>query len=425
MLHLPNGCYCSELTVNPAGWMTGGAMLIKKDWYIQYKFYDPNRLVISEYTTGRLMILKKMNRIKTLKERREATRAMIENELDLLQNHGYNPISIKQRKGLPADVPEPAEPENLLIVQRTTPFLKALDFALQRSMGVEAYKLDIESALRYIGIAARALKYTELNIYDIRVDHISNLLEYCLQNNINWSPKRYNKVKGELGGLFRYLIEKNAASSNAPRDVKKMPVKENEREVLTAEEIRAVKKHLYKTNRPFYNFMMIFKYSGGREIELMRLKGRNVNLKNQTYTAEVLKGTASDISRTITNKALPFWKEHMKNCKPDEYLWSTGLKPGLVHVNSRQITRRWKRLVKDKLGITADFYSWKHINTGEIVEEFGIEAAAFQNGHKSTDMVKKHYGKKAHEKRLHEMLKGASGSNVVKMPLKSKAAVSC
>ena len=50
-------------------------------------------------------------------------------------------------------------------------------------------------------------------------------------------------VKGELGGLFRYLIEKNAASFNEARDVRKINEEDVhfERQTMTEGEIAIVK----------------------------------------------------------------------------------------------------------------------------------------------------------------------------------------
>ncbi|HEX8316482.1 MAG TPA: hypothetical protein VF609_15880 [Flavisolibacter sp.] len=55
MIHLSNGCKCSEPKVNPANWETGKASL-KKNWFIYYRFYDPS--VKDKYPKGKLRIIK-------------------------------------------------------------------------------------------------------------------------------------------------------------------------------------------------------------------------------------------------------------------------------------------------------------------------------------------------------------------------------
>ena len=45
-----------------------------------------------------------------------------------------------------------------------------------------------------------------------------------------------------------------------------------------------------------------------------------------------------------------------------------------------QIGRSWKHYAKKPLGITADFYSLKHLNTDATVDALGMEDSAAQNG---------------------------------------------
>jgi hypothetical protein len=89
MLQLPNGCKCSEPKVNPSNWETSKASL-KKNWYIYYRFYDPAHE--QKYPKGKLRIIKGMNEVKTLEERRSVTKALIELELSELKKLGFNPI---------------------------------------------------------------------------------------------------------------------------------------------------------------------------------------------------------------------------------------------------------------------------------------------------------------------------------------------
>lgn len=68
--------------------------------------------------------------------------------------------------------------------------------------------------------------------------------------------------------------------------------------------------------------------------------------------------------------------------------------------------QHWWKWVKKPLGITADFYSLKHVHTSEIVDMAGDEAAADHNAHTSTGIVKEIYDV-ARKKREHEKVKKA------------------
>src|ERR1700749_376027 len=128
MITLPNNCYCSELSVHPQNWKQIGAS-VKKDWYIHYRFYDP--MFSSEYPTGMLRIVKRMNRFKDLAARRQATKDMIATEIDILQNDGFNPITKKCLK--------PIANNN---ISETTSLLSALQFALDKKQCEELTRKD-------------------------------------------------------------------------------------------------------------------------------------------------------------------------------------------------------------------------------------------------------------------------------------------
>ena len=88
---------------------------------------------------------------------------------------------------------------------------------------------------------------------------------------------------------------------------------------------------------------------------------------------------------------MPLWIAQVAGASPENYVFSEGLLPGTTAIKSYQITKRWYRLVKKKLGITADFYSLKHLNTDETAALLDIKDAAAQNSHTSTVITMKHY----------------------------------
>ena len=72
----------------------------------------------------------------------------------------------------------------------------------------------------------------------------------------------------------------------------------------------------------------------------------------------------------------------MKQCKTEHYIFSIGLKPGHKPIKAYQIGKRWYRLVKKKLGISADLNSLKHLHTTEVVDLLNeVEAARHNVSH--------------------------------------------
>ena len=118
----------------------------------------------------------------------------------------------------------------------------------------------------------------------------------------------------------------------------------------------------------FYRYGMIFFHSGARTSELFRVQKKHVNLTKQEYKVTIFKGnTYKEVMKVIMPKAIPFWSEILNECtSDDDFLFTRGLRPSLVPTKPYQITKRWKRLVKDKLDVTADFYSLKHLFLDEL-----------------------------------------------------------
>lgn len=81
----------------------------------------------------------------------------------------------------------------------------------------------------------------------------------------------------------------------------------------------------------------------------------------------IVRASGQSIAKVIMPKAIPFWSEILNECtSDDDFLFTRGLRPSLVPTKPYQITKRWKRLVKDKLDVTADFYSLKHLFLDEL-----------------------------------------------------------
>lgn len=105
----------------------------------------------------------------------------------------------------------------------------------------------------------------------------------------------------------------------------------------------------------------------------MQLQRKHVDLENQEYLVLIKKGDRKKwVKKIIIREALPYWKEIIDLCENDEdFLFSKGLVPGEIPINSKQISRRWKRHVKDSkkilddkgeiIKVTEDFYSFKHL----------------------------------------------------------------
>jgi site-specific recombinase XerC len=380
MIALPNNCYCSELKVHPKTWKTTKASL-KEEWYIYYRFYDPVFKHEKKYAKGKLVRLKKMNAFKELLDRQQQTQKIMEAELARLQQEGYNPIT-----GLyTAEIM--AAP-----VKASTPFIDALRVVEKRISGSKSTKRDLRSILGFISKAALQLGLAQAPVSSVSRKHIKMLLAQIEANQERESAHRYNKNRTYLMMLYKELIELEAVETNPVREISKKQRLVPIRTVLAGEERKKIDKHLKANHYRFWLFTHIFFHSGARLTEMMQVRGKDVNLQEQTFMVTVKKGKLfKQVLKPIKNASLPYWVEAMKGAKPGDFIFSAGLLPGASAINTDQITKRWKVHVKEKLGIQADFYSLKHLHLDEIAAQLGLEDAAAMASHTSTDITLKHY----------------------------------
>ena len=411
---LPNNCSCSTPTVSPKDWMTGGIKLLKKDWYIQYYFRDPS--IKDQPKRGKFIVLKRMNKFKTLAERREATQFLLDNEVDLLMNWEYNPCT-GHRVFHAAEVYEKG-------IDPDTPFTDALKMALSLLTVSTVYRADIRSAIKYIEIAADRTGMLRLQINQVTRKHIKIILDqqtHLKLTDVNgeeiervWSEKRYNVYWKYLHRLFEELIECEACEHNPVKKIKKKATVTKLRPVFTKEERQQViNGHLKENYYNFYRFCQIFFHTGGRVSELLRVKVGNVDLVQQKYLTTIYKGkNRHEDWVTIKTIALPFWKELLNGANPAHYIIGKSKGPGNVKnscipgktpIAAANIYRMWQRHVKDKLNVNVGIYSLKYNNLDEISALKGKKYAQSAAKHTSERTTEGYLH--GEEERMHQELK--------------------
>lgn len=385
---LPNGCYCSKLSVFPKDWNKGNPDL-SKQWYISYRFHDPIR------PRPKQVIIKGMNEYRTLTERRDIVKTLLEQEMYMLMTMGYNPFEKKYVD--PACSGFDIDPG--------TSLTKALAFAFDKLTCTPETKRDIRSMLKYFNKAAGEIGVSHYRVEDIRKKHVRAVLERLSVTKKKWSSNLFNHYRKYLSVLFSELCDRDAIESNPIRDIaKQKTVKRIRLELTPAERIR-VNDFLKSNYYPLWRFMQIFFHSGCRESEMCRLKVEDVNLANQEFKIMVMKGRShSEQLRPVKDIILPLWQEIISECREGDYLFSVGLKPGPVAIDPRQVTRRWRTHVKAKLNIKADFYSLKHSNLDETAASLDIGHAQAMAGH-TTPVVTMGYYTQGERKRQMEKLK--------------------
>jgi integrase len=367
-IQLPNGCSCSNLSVNPKNWQTKNPKLYN-DWFINYRFYTPSS------TSAKQVVIKGMNSFKTIVERQRETEKLLKEELNKLRQ-GYNPIT----KNHSSHYSNAVESSNLTL-------LAALEFAFKNIAVAASTVRDVKFTLSLITKAVNNLGLKGISIQQVSRKHLKMVLDEASK-----SSDRFNMNRSYLMILFSFLCEVEIVPLNYLRDIKKKKAVKKIRETLTDEQRKIVNEFLLSNYPEFHRFLHIFFHLGARISELMKIRFEDGQFDNQRFKITIQKGSGyREVWKTIKDVAMPYWQDLISRAGDGSYVFSKGLKPGVMKIQSYQIDKRWNRLVKKKLGITADFYSIKHLHTTEVVDLLSDVEAAKHNSHTSTNMVNQVY----------------------------------
>ena len=381
MIKLKNGCYTSDIKVHPKNWQSTRAST-KKDWYIFYRFYDPSFKKYVHFKKGKLILIRGMNVYKTLPERQKETINLIEGEKKKILDSFFNPI---KNINTPTII-------NSNEITGNTPFLEALIQIEKLVKGADSTKRDLRSVLNFISLAAKQLGLSNTPTNTITRKHIKTLLLQIESNKKFESPHRFNKVRSYLMILYKELVEMEVVDTNPVKDISKMKTTQRLRRLIPIEKRKIIDGELKLNHYRFWLFTNIFFHSGARLTELMKVKVKHVDLKNQSFIVTIKKGQQyKEVIKPIKDIALYYWRQAIKSTVPDDYIFSKDLQPGKNEIRSFQITKRWNLHIKKKLGIQEDFYSLKHLNLDETAGILNLDDAAAMASHTSTSVTAKYY----------------------------------
>lgn len=393
---LLNGCWRSKISVTPKNWNTAAAST-KKDWRIWYRFYDP-----VNKPKGKLIPVKGFNSEKDLKERQQAVKHLIRIEEQLIDEDGWNPVTKQYMTEEEAPTGD---------IGSNTLFIPALFEALEM-LKVGRMKSDIKYCIKGIKKAAAKLpeneprKYTKYRIDQIKRKHLIYILNQCRKDKPEkFTANRFNKYRDYLIMLFKQLIIIEAVESDPVSLIPKEKTTKKKRQLPTDAERLIIDTNLKAWDYYYWRYIRIFHRSSCRNTEMHLLRETKVDIARQEFIVLVKKDKQYvESTRPIPDDILPLWVEVLSECQPGDYLFSVGYKPGPRPIDPNNTSKRWRILVKKKMGINKDEYSLKAHNTDTIDAQLDLEHAAAAAGHKSTKTTEKHYTP-GHQQRKIDKLK--------------------
>ncbi|MEE6129678.1 hypothetical protein V2E39_19925 [Chryseobacterium arthrosphaerae] len=354
--NLLNGCSRTGVFISPAGYKQfTNKSKFPKQWRVKCIFHDPKQ--IDRYPNG-FQFVKKFSSddLSFLKEEAELQKDIME---DMLDNRHYNPITHEYMS------------EKLVKLHPKLPIIKALKIAheLKSKRWTVGYSNDVLRLINDIDKILIEVGFMKLLIGDVETWHVKTILDY-----LNLTNSVFNHSRSHLQSLFKELKQYGCTGKENPvNDVEKRVEEIKIREIISQRDMIYVHRYLQTKCYTFFRYGKIFFYAAGRSTEFMQIQKKHVDLDNQEYKVLIKKGKQYTWeNKVILRAAIPYWREVLSECQDEEdYLFSAGLVPGEKPISAKQISRRWKRHVKDSddikdadgniIKVTADFYTHKHL----------------------------------------------------------------
>jgi integrase len=256
----------------------------------------------------------------------------------------------------------------------------------------------------------------------VKRQHIKLMLDHIKQER-TWSNHAYNKHLGYIAGVISRLVDYEIIENNPAHKIKALQMVETMKFEPLEENEKIILKDVLTTIHPnYFTYLMVIYHTGIRPKEALALKISDVNLSRGVIV--IKPDLELENSKTKTIRVVPIndhllilLNQHLMKGYPNHYYLfgspfeagvgnrgagsATGkmfgaarldyLEPSPNAVKRDTVTKLWKKLVKDKIGIDKFQYALKHTGaTDKILAGIDLDALKSLYGHSSKFMTMKY-----------------------------------
>lgn len=214
----------------------------------------------------------------------------------------------------------------------------------------------------------------------------------------NVSNRTYNGYVRFYRTMFNWFIGKHYCQDNPFMDFKTKRAEVKHRDTIPPEVREEIREYLLRKGEDgFYQVCMMCYRMLIRPKEIMMLKAGMVDTDGWLVTipAEVAKNHNERV--VAVPEDMRAWFRCLEGCSRNDYVFSTGYRPGRVMLTSRDVGRTWQRLRK-ALGFSDKytFYSLKDTGITEMLEH-GVPPKLVKDlaDHHSLEMTERYIHKSA------------------------------
>lgn len=316
----------------------------------------------------------------------------------------------------------PFEQLNAQLIYPSTPFIIALDFALSKCNNAKDTIKGYRGTVKFVKEAATQLGIHNIPIFDIDKPHIKMIMDK-IKADRGWSNHSYNKNLGYLGAVLSNLKDWKVNKFNPAHEIELLPEAETEKYIpLTPKEKKELQEHLFIHHYRYFIYLLVLYHTGIRPKEVLALQIKDIDLDLRIIT--IRPDLERENSKVKTIRIVPiveqlylfFYELQLRNYPSNYFLFGSPFekgkgnrgstkegrgathpdyfKPSTTQIKRDTVTRLWKKIVVEKLGIEKHQYAMKHTGANDkIMAGIDIKALSDMYGHSSIYMTEKYIRK--------------------------------
>ncbi|TSE08410.1 phage integrase N-terminal SAM-like domain-containing protein [Aquimarina algiphila] len=323
---------------------------LSKRWYVYYNFKNPHTGEMKRQPPIYYNINKEF---KTKRERIVALQELKDDILELLKQ-GYSPY-------------EDREHSNSYTAK------EALQFALSIKKNVIATKsyTDYGNRLSHFIEFLEKKGLASADIKDIEKKHVVEFLNGILNQS---SARNRNNSKTVLSALFTVLEDNDLILRNFIKSINKEKSTPKKNKAFTMEEVTEIFSHLKKKDKWLYYYCSHVYHGLFRPIEVMRIKVKNVNIKDRLVESDTKTGEYyKQIPNVLYDEFYSLFD--FENLNKEFDVFTKFGKPEIW--DSKEESKRdyfgdlFRKKVKEKFNFSNDYtvYSLRHSAIGKLFVE--------------------------------------------------------
>lgn len=261
---------------------------------------------------------------------------------------------------------------NTTAYKNQTTLIQGLNLALDNKSSLRPktyrnYKLYGNDFIKWL----KAKGYENIKATDLNKMVVDKFRKFLTDN--NYANRTINNYLDHVQTLFEYLVSIELATENPFKKVDRLPVGMGRNIAFTKIQQKELVKFMEENCPEMLTLCKFMYYTMARpnEIANMRVKWVGMKATDKIYLPEEISKSTIERNITITGelqKVLDGMK--LDSARPDWYLFSSGLRPGALHVPANRLADMFTQRVLKKIlledGKTRKYdkeytlYSWKH-----------------------------------------------------------------